>query len=945
MFIIISLVVSFITPQSTLIASEISSELGESTESKYDLSEVSSELKVQFAQNSEESEIKQKLVDQIDLSEIDSELKQKALEVINPTQPEQQLKETIEANVEQGSLESNQETQVIQTKIITNNVGDSSTPSSLLTDNQLKSDENQTDYINQNRVSAGSGETKLVFDNPKASRLSASKGEQPIYYTLNSSGQISSQSIKQPRSTSENIITVVDGEIINSTNAIIRTNGGYKNSFYIYSSLDNLKNDVDGIPISGGGFDGTLLETVEEDGVYYHRIKISGYEGYVLSGNVQIIPEELISSRSYYTVEDNQWVYYSAIDALTSTEYDRIVLDDAPSSAKSSVKYYSDDDVNFYTTPILTSAVPTNAALRYNSYYMNLPMRSASSYTASNYKAYLNAKGKSSSTYFNETSAFTKAQELENVNSLLLFSMANHESAYGLSTYAKACYNFFGRGAIDSDPDKACQSYSFPTATDGILAQALFLQNGYFDILDWRYSGTNVGNKQNGLNVKYASDVDWGKKISNHAYMIDQYLGSKDENRYPIISVSGNSLVYADSNLTQKLASIGDNGSFSSYNLRQQTGTNDTVNVVAIAQTEDAYQVYVPTAVKNSSSVDCSYTSSMRGSYPNYNGRTKLAVGINAANYACDYVSFENNAYWISKKNTKPINNVEVPESQVEITVPYSNGQVQYKFYLNEADKTIKYANGYDRLGNLIYIYEYQNGTTYGNHGSKIRTRYFIENDEIRTAYRYNSLGQVTNIYSYYPNAKYGSQGSKLRYSFLMNPSTSDILYATGYDVNRQLISIFEYRPGTKFGGQGSHIQYKFIINPSTNDIKYGFGYNLSNQISSVFEYPVGIKYNSHIGKTKYKFTVDPSTQTIRYAYRYNTDGKIVNAYEYEPGTKYLNHGSKIRFKFVINPQTNRLESAYRYNSANQIIVEYKYSPNTVYRQGHGSRISSRIYY
>lgn len=225
---------------------------------------------------------------------------------------------------------------------------------------------------------------------------------------------------------------------------------------------------------------------------------------------MQIIPEELLSARSYYTVEDGSWVYYSAIDPLTSTDYDVMSIGSAPASAESGVKYYSDDDENYYTDQLITA--DATASVSYNSYFQNLPFRSRSTYSASDYHNYLKAKGKTNSEYYNEASAFTKAQDKETVNSLMIFSMANHESAYGTSTYAKACYNFFGRGAIDSDPDKACETYSYKTATDGILAQALFLENGYFDVLDWRYSGTHVGNKASGMNVKYASDTDWGKK-------------------------------------------------------------------------------------------------------------------------------------------------------------------------------------------------------------------------------------------------------------------------------------------------------------------------------------------------------------------------------------------------------------------------------------------------
>ncbi len=824
-------------------------------------------------------------------------------------------------------------------------VGTSAIPSSIMDASQLQADENLTSYTNQARIDAKSGTTALTFDAPVSARA-ISDANQEVYYTLDNEGEVTSLSTKMPKATSENVVTVVDGQVVDSNSAIIRTNGGYEQSFYIYPTLDDLKNEVNGVPISGGGFDGTLVSTVKEDGVYYHLIKISGYQGYVDSGNVQIIPEQLIKSRSYYTSEDGEWVYYSAIDPLTSTEYDKMVIDQTPDSAKVGVKYYSDDDLNYYTTPILTNAEPVNASLSATSYYMNLPFRSESSYTASNYQAYLKAKGKTGSMYYNQTDAFTKAQSLESVNSLLLFSMANHESAYGLSTYARACYNFFGRGAIDSDPDKACQSYSFPTATDGILAQALFLQNGYFDILDWRYSGTNVGNKQGGLNVKYASDVDWGKKIANHAYMIDQYLGGNDQNKYPIISVAGNSLVYNDSSLTSRVLSSGDSGSFSSYNLSQQTGTNNRVNVVAIAEQNNAYLVYVPTAVKNSNSVDCSYTSSMRGSYPNYNGRTNKSVATNTANYSCDYVSFTNNSYWISKTNTTNLNNIAVPPARTSIYEYYSNGKVRYEFIVDPATNQLKNAYGYNSSGQVIAVFEYRPGTVYGNHGANIKNKFIIDpaSGTIRYAYGYNTKRQITNVYEYHHGTKFGSHGKQIRYNFYLNPVDGTIRYAYGYNANNRVSAAFEYQRGTTYATRVGKIRYKFYINPLDGTIRYAYGYNRNGQVNTAFEYQKGTKYRTHGGKIRYKFFINPTVGTIRYAYGYDANNRINAAFEYQAGTKYRAHGSKIRFKFFINPQTNNLMYANRYAN-NQVTIRYNYLPNTVYRQGHGARIASRIYY
>ncbi len=770
---------------------------------------------------------------------------------------------------------------------------------------ELDSEENLTTYVNTERVEAGSGESTISITPTTSARTASSLKNQELYYTLDQDGNLSSGSTKEPRNYNGNLLTVYNGSIVEADQAIARTSGGYSYSFYIYDSIDDLKSNTNGTPLSGGGFDATYLETVEQDGNYYYRVKISGYEGYVASENMQLVPSELIQARTYYTVEDGDWVYYSAIDPLTSTEYDRMAISEAPAAAEVGVKYYSDDDQTYYTEPLLQNA--TVQSISYNSYFQYLPFRSESSYTASNYKSYLNAKGKTSSEYYNETSAFTKVQSYESINSLLMFSMANHESAYGTSTYARACYNFFGRGAVDSDPDQACQYYNYNTATDGILAQSLFLGNGYFDVLDWRYSGTHVGNKASGMNVKYASDTDWGKKISNHAYMIDQYLGGKEEDKYAILEVSGAKHIYTSSSLNSKVKSSGDSGSYSYYDISQMAGTSGTVTVAALKQTSNAYQIYVPTAVKKSSSTSCSYTNSKKGSYPNFGGRTNVSVATNTANYSCDYGGLSNGRYWISKSNTKNISGTSIPYENTNIYQYYSTGEVKNKFVVNSSTNEIKYAYGYDTSGNITRKYIYFDGTVYGKgHGKKIKTVYYVNKGSVTQARTYNTKQQLIYIYTYYSGATLNNTGQKMKNRFNLDPSTGYIKDAYGYIENsgRTRNLIFTYKPNTKYGSHGSRLQYRYQMEAGT----------------------------SYVIK----------------AYRYRTGSskdKYDKIYTYQPNTKYGNTGTKtFNDVFWLKNSKYEIDYAIKYRNGKQYI-RYSYQPGTIYGKGHGSRITSRKYY
>lgn len=769
---------------------------------------------------------------------------------------------------------------------------------------ELDDEENLTTYENTERIEAGSGESTISITPTSKSKTSASAiKDEEVYYSLDEDGNLSAGSTKQPRKYEGNLLTVYNGTIVEADNAIARTTGGYDYSFYAYPSVDDLQSNTDGVPLSGGGFDATYVETVEDDGNYYYHIRISGYDGYVASENMQIIPEELMSARTYYTVEDGDWVYYSAIDPLTSTEYDRMAIGVAPTSAEVGVKYYSDDDVNYYTDDLLQDTATQSVA--YNSYFQNLPFRSESSYTASNFKSYLNAKGKTSSEYYNETSAFTKVQTKESINSLLMFSMANHESAYGTSTYARACYNFFGRGAVDSDPDQACQYYSYPTATDGILAQALFLQNGYFDVLDWRYSGTHVGNKASGMNVKYASDTDWGKKISNHAYMTDQYLGGKEEDKYAIAQVTGVKHVYTTKTLSTKVRSSGDSGTYSYYDLSQMAGTSNTVNVVALQQDKDnnSYQIYVPTSVKTSSSQDCSYTNSKKGSYPNYGGRTKVNVNNNTANYSCDYGDYPNGKFWISKSNTKIISDKSVPATTKYYYSYWPNGKVKNKYFVNGSTNAINYTYQYDQnTGKIVKKYTYFSGTKYGNHTGKIYTIYDLKDGYVKQATRYNTSQQITNIYRYYNDATLYTYQRRLQYRFDIQASTGYITKAHKYEsgsANRHYVT-YVYQPKTKYGNHGNRKSQVVYLKPGTNVLNKIYKYNSKQQVEIVYTYKTGTEYNGNQGNHRHNlFFLKGSNMEIDYAINYDSSNKPNVKYTYAKGTKYTdNYGDKITHRY-----------------------------------------------
>lgn len=875
---------------SDTVKSETESEV--SSDQQSEESFVESEVSSADSDISEASNVEAE-VSNSDISEVETESTTKTQSDVEDTSTV-----TSEADVQESELTAKIE--IVNNGALKDSV--KAIPSSFLDDSQLEEDENLTTYENNLRLDANSGESTISITPTKKSSKSGSDIEnQEVYYTLNEDGEITSGNTKEPRSYEGNLITVYDGKIVAADNAIARTSGGYDSTFYVYSSISDLKTNTDPVPLSGGGFDATYIETVEKDGIYYDHIKISGFDGYTEAGNIQIIPVELLQARSYYVAEDGNWVYYSAIDPLTSDEYDVMTIGAAPSAAEVGTKYYSDDDENYYTEQLITTS--TTASVSYNSYFQNLPFRSESKYSASDFKNYLKAKGKTNSEYYSETSAFTQAQSKENINALMIFAMANHESAYGTSTYARACYNFFGRGAIDSDPDKACESYSYNTATDGILAQTLFLQNGYFDVLDWRYSGTHVGNKASGMNVKYASDTDWGKKISNHAYMMDQYMGGKEENKYAIAKVSGVSHVYTNANLSTKVKSSGDSGKYSFYDLSQMAGTSNTVNVVALQQDSDAYQIYVPTAVKDDSSVDCSYTNSMRGSYPNYGGRSKVSVDTNTANYSCDYVSFSNNKYWIKKSGTSIINDKSVPYTTKNYYTYYSNGKVNMKYYVNASTNVIQYAHKYDEKGNLIKKYVYHDGTKYGsNNEDHVYKVYYLNDGKLTSIRKYNEKRQLIYVYAMYDGATLSNYSTKIKYRFNLNAS------------NRVIKSTYQYPKG-------------------------------STKREAILTYASGTQYEDRANALRYKYVVKPGTSKMTKSYVFDSKGRNTMVYTYQDGTEFGDHGSKyLKDVFWLKGSKKEIDYSITYKKGKR-YVKYLYDTGTVLGKNHGDHIRKKYYF
>ena len=279
------------------------------------------------------------------------------------------------------------------------------------------------------------------------------------------------------------------------------------------------------------------------------KVMINGVVGWInndkASGtyDMVVVPLNQAKNPSYYTVKNGELVHYISYDLVGTTGYEKI-LGKAPSILKEGVRYLSYDGQYFYkydhssqtsiTNTLNTLISDYRAGVRTNSinksnpyyvYYLYLPFRSQTVYSAADLNKYLNNHSRISKTskLYNLGQTFKDAETQYGVNAVLALAVAINESNYGNSDIAQSKNNLFGLKAYDSAPGESASSFATPK--DSVVDFTKnYISRGYADPADWRYYGGFLGNKYRGANVKYASDPFWGEKAASFAYEIDKYL-------------------------------------------------------------------------------------------------------------------------------------------------------------------------------------------------------------------------------------------------------------------------------------------------------------------------------------------------------------------------------------------------------------------------------------
>ena len=231
--------------------------------------------------------------------------------------------------------------------------------------------------------------------------------------------------------------------------------------------------------------------------------------------------------------------------------------------------YYSYDGHYFYTSynrmiddyknGVYSNSINSNNP--YYNYFQYLPARSKTSLIASQLNQYT-TQVVSTGKLLNAGSSLISNQNTYGVNALIMYANAALESGWGQSQIAINKNNLFGHGAVDSNPYYGANGYA--NVDDCIKYHAkMFISEGYCDPKDYsgRYYGSHLGDKESGINVKYASDPYWGEKIAHICWSVQNELGVNEVNKYTLGIANGNVAFYTNpgSNL------LFNSGNFSSY--------------------------------------------------------------------------------------------------------------------------------------------------------------------------------------------------------------------------------------------------------------------------------------------------------------------------------------------------------------------------------------------
>lgn len=312
------------------------------------------------------------------------------------------------------------------------------------------------------------------------------------------------------------------------------------------------------------------------------KIQVNGLIGWIdkedkTGVNIITVPINQSTNLSYYKkTSSGSLQHYISYDVEQSNAGHIKTVGIAPSFMEVNKNYYSYDGKYFYTNiNILISDLKNNTANNainknnpYYNYYTYLSGRSKVSYYAKEIENYIQNNTEKDSVLRGQGINFIKAQNKYGVNASLMLGIAMNESSKGTSDLAKKKNNIYGIKAYDSNTDAATTFNSIEECIDRFASH--YMSNLYLNPNYNLYSGSNLGDKETGMNVRYATDPFWGEKASEFMYEIDRYISGSDSlieyNKYQLalfkseneVTDSSGTLLYKVLKNRSKSAQVGD---------------------------------------------------------------------------------------------------------------------------------------------------------------------------------------------------------------------------------------------------------------------------------------------------------------------------------------------------------------------------------------------------
>jgi len=150
------------------------------------------------------------------------------------------------------------------------------------------------------------------------------------------------------------------------------------------------------------------------------------------------------------------------------------------------------------------------------------PLNSFSNVTAEEINQFINYKvNNRTSVMKNMGHAYIEAQNVSGINPIYLLAHSGLETGWGTSPIVNNKYNFYGIGAIDSNPGE--NAYTFDSPEGGIIAGALWIGRNYIFSDHYQQSTLDHMRFNNGTH-QYATDEAWASKIAYTAQEFYNYI-------------------------------------------------------------------------------------------------------------------------------------------------------------------------------------------------------------------------------------------------------------------------------------------------------------------------------------------------------------------------------------------------------------------------------------